>query len=66
MIQVTTPIGVGCLVGKLQQAGKPDRLLVSYKPAVLQRAVELGLDAFLPYRGGPSVLFAWAEEEVKA
>ena len=66
MITIHTPIGPGVLVGRLT-GGNPAsgaRLLVMYSKRVLEEAVAAGYEKFMPYCGGPTVLFAWDETEI--
>jgi len=66
MKTIQTPIGPGVLVGRLTGCTPASgaRLLVMYSKRVLDNAVAAGYEKFMPYLGGPTVLFAWLETEI--
>jgi hypothetical protein len=73
MITVTTPIGEGTLVGQLRMANRPVKYLVQYnaratdkdKRRVMERAAEMGIESYMPYLGGPTMLVAWDREDLR-
>jgi len=64
MKTIRTPIGYGVLVGRIVHKDASPQLLVMYSHRVLEAQVTAGYTKYLPYCGGPTVLFAWDEGEV--